>query len=109
MEENMKKIALIAGLAALGLAAAALSGIGRPGEAIGKAAPTKGDITVSASGTVHQAPDQADLSFGVLTRAGSAKEALDENSDSAAKMIAALKKAGVDAKDIRTDEVSLQP
>jgi uncharacterized protein len=68
-----------------------------------------GTVTVNGSGTVSTIPDIASMSFGVTTQAATAAAALAQNSAETAKMIAALKDAGVAAKDIQTQSVSLQP
>jgi uncharacterized protein len=105
----VKKIALVAVLAALAAAAVAFAGVGRP-EGAHSAAPGKdGRITVTATGTVKQAPDQAQLTFAVVSQADAAKDALSTNSADTRKVIDALKQAGVDAKDIQTQDVSLEP
>ncbi len=70
---------------------------------------TAGTLTVSGSGTVDTVPDTAAMSFGVTTQAATASAALAQNSAEAAKVIAAVKGAGVAAKDIQTQAVSLQP
>ncbi len=107
------KIALIAALAALGLGAVAFAGVGRPDGARGTAAPAATapaqEITVTATGTVKQAPDQAQLVFSVVSRSDNAKDALAENSADTQKVIDALKHAGVADKNIQTQDVSLQP
>jgi uncharacterized protein YggE len=59
-------------------------------------------ITVTASGTVAVVPDQARLSSGVITEAKTAREALTANTAAMQKVIAELKSAGIDAKDIQT-------
>jgi uncharacterized protein YggE len=71
--------------------------------------PQPGTITVSGMGTVAAVPDTATISFGVVTQAATASQALSTNSAAAERMIAAVKSAGVDAKDVRTDVVSLSP
>src|SRR5262245_13956782 len=105
----MKKIATIAGLALLALAAAAVAGVGRPDNAHGTGTPAKGDITVSADGSVSQTPDRAEVNLGVVSRAETAREALSESSAAERRVIDALKQAGIHEKDIRTDDVSLNP
>jgi uncharacterized protein len=85
----------IAAVAALVLLAAALAGVGRPEEARSEqGTPTRG-ITVSASGKVAAAPDEASLELGVETQASNANDA--------------LRKAGVSKDDLRTSHVSLWP
>jgi len=107
--EDTMKLRYIAALAALGLLAAAVAGVGRPDNAHSKPLQQKGQITVSGTGTVTRVPDRAELDFSVVSRADVAKQALDANSADATKIISALKQAGVDAKDIRTEDVSLDP
>jgi hypothetical protein len=105
----VKKIALLAAVAALAAAAVALAGVGRPDGAHGAAPASNQHITVTATGTVKHVPDQAQLSFSVVSQAGVAKDAMAANSADTRKVIDALKQAGVDAKDIQTQDVSLQP
>ncbi len=66
-------------------------------------------ITVSATGTAEAAPDQARITSGVSTEAPSAREALSGNSDTMARIIAALKDKGIDAKDIQTLAFNVEP
>ena len=66
-------------------------------------------LTVSAVGTVKAVPDTVEWSFGVQTEAATAKEALRTNGVEMAKVIAALKAAGIPAQDLRTQQVSLFP
>ena len=92
------------------LLASAFAGVGAPMLAHALGGDTKpGTVEVSGIGTVDVVPDTATLSFGVTTEAKTAAEALATNSDAAAKVIAALKKAGIAAKDIQTQFVSLSP
>ena len=71
------------------------------------AAADAGTITVHGTGTVTSVPDQAQLSFGVETQAGTAKEALAANAAEMRRLIAALKSAG--AEDVQTQYVSVSP
>src|SRR6266536_671391 len=97
-------------LAAGLLLASAFAGIGAPmfARAVGGEA-KPGTVEVNGTGTVTVVPDTATLSFGVTTEGKTAAEALATNSAEAAKVIAALKRAGVAAKDIQTQFVSLSP
>lgn len=66
-------------------------------------------ITVTATGQVSQAPDRASVSAGVVTQAKTADAAMAAN---AAKMSAAfeqLRAAGIEEKNIRTSQMSLNP
>jgi uncharacterized protein YggE len=94
---------------ALGLLGASLfAGVGLPFLA-GAADAKPATVTVMGNGTATTVPDTASMSFGVTTQAPTAAAALAANSGDMAKVIAALKGAGVAAKDIQTQAVSLQP
>jgi uncharacterized protein YggE len=103
------KIARIAAVTALVLGAAALVGVGRPDGAHGKASPSGRTIVVTATGTIERVPDRAQLGFAVVNRADTAKQALDSNSADTRRMVDALERAGIDAKSIQTQDVSLDP
>jgi uncharacterized protein YggE len=66
-------------------------------------------LDVSADGAVTRAPDIATVSAGVVTQATSAASAMADNARKMAGTVAALKRAGVADKDIRTSSLSLQP
>jgi len=66
-------------------------------------------ITVTGRGTVRAAPDRADCSFGVETQGETAGEALAANGAVAATVIEAVRKAGVAAEDVQTQQVSVYP
>lgn len=66
-------------------------------------------ITVQGFGTISAVPDKATLSGGVTTDALTAADALASNSAALNAVLAALKDAGVDAKDIQTSNFSVQP
>ena len=66
-------------------------------------------ITVHASGIVRGIPDVMELTLGVETRARSAAEALERNSDLARKVLAVLKLAGVPEPDLQTSNLSVSP
>jgi uncharacterized protein YggE len=83
---------------------------------IGGLAPAQADddkqrrtITISASGSVTVEPDQARITSGVTSDAETAREALAKNSEAMAKVIAELKSAGVDPKDIQTASFRVEP
>lgn len=104
----MRKTLTIAALAAVGLAAAALTGVGLPEQARGEEAASR-TVTVTGIGTVEARPDEASFSFGVDTRAETAEAASDENAAAMRRLIDALKAAGVDGDDIQTQSVSVWP
>ena len=102
------KLARLALLAAGAGLVVAFAGVGRP-DAAHSAADTDRSITVSGTGSVTVVPDRVGFSFGVDTRANTASDALAANGATMRKVIAALEAAGVDEKDIQTQQVSLSP
>jgi uncharacterized protein YggE len=66
-------------------------------------------ITVVGTGQVRGTPDVADVTIGVAARASTAGDALSTANDRAAKVIAALKEAGVADDDIQTSSLSIEP
>ena len=104
----MKKAVVVGGLAAVTLVAAAFAGVGVPEQASGEDEGAR-TITVSGTGLVEVAPNEAAFSFGVETRAASARDASAENAAAMRQLIGALKGAGVAADKLRTEHVSLWP
>jgi uncharacterized protein YggE len=102
----MKRVLLLA-LALLG--AVALAGaVGLPGRAVAQAGdPSSDTLTVTGTGTVSAAPDQAEMSFGVETRRPTAQAAVAANGDAMRKVIAALRQAG--GRELTTQWVSVYP
>jgi uncharacterized protein len=105
------KLASIALLAAGALAAAAFSGVFQPSAAKSETAAdnSSGGITVAATGTVSVAPDRAGFTLGTLSQGSTAAGALNASSQGVARIVDALRKAGVAKADIQTSEVSLSP
>jgi uncharacterized protein len=66
-------------------------------------------LKVSATGEVRRAPDVAQVGVGVMTQAADAKAALAANATQMARVVEAVRKAGIAGKDIQTTGVSLQP
>lgn len=96
----------IAVLVVLAAAMVAFAGVGRPESAGGAEQPT-GGITVTGVGTITSVPDEAAFTIGVQTQGSSAREALAANSEQMQRVIDALKGAGVDKSDIKTQDVSV--
>lgn len=69
----------------------------------------KRTISLSATGAIKTPPDQVDISTGVTSQADTAKEALAKNTESMTRVIDALKKEGLDPKDIQTTNFSVRP
>ena len=96
-------------IAALALGAAAI-----PAAASAQASPqlpamggTRVDI--NATGESRRVPDVAVISAGVVTRASTAAAALQQNATRMERVLAALKRAGIDERDVQTSSINLNP
>jgi uncharacterized protein len=98
----------------IGLVAAAVAavvvfaGIGRPDSAQGSSADRR-SVTVSGTGSVDAVPNRAGLVVGVSSDAATARTAMAANAEKAARVIAALRTAGVAKRDLQTADVSVSP
>ncbi len=100
----MKLVAIMAAAAALPAGAFAQEVPAVP------TAPATGTVLdVSAEGRTARVPDRATIRAGVVTQAPTAAAALADNAGRMARVLAALKRAGVAARDIATASVGLQP
>jgi uncharacterized protein YggE len=66
-------------------------------------------LNLVATGEAQAAPDLAVITFGVTNQASDAADALAANRTQMSAVIAKLKALGVEAKDIRTSDLSLNP
>lgn len=66
-------------------------------------------LDVSATGEATRVPDVAIISAGVATRSSTASGAIQEAADRMSRVLAALKRAGVEDRDIQTSTISLNP
>jgi uncharacterized protein YggE len=66
-------------------------------------------ITVRGSGTVDAKPDTLKMDVGVTLQSDTAKDAQQKVSGVMDKIVAALKAAGIDEKDYRTSQYSVDP
>jgi uncharacterized protein len=66
-------------------------------------------LSITAEGQSRRTPDLALFSAGVVTTGPNAAEALSANATRMDRVIAALKRAGIEARDLQTSAVSLQP
>lgn len=66
-------------------------------------------LDIVAEGEVTRTPDVATISAGVLSQAAGAGQAMSDNGQHMAAVIAALKRAGVADRDIQTSSISLSP
>jgi hypothetical protein len=66
-------------------------------------------LDINATGEVTRVPDIAVITAGVVTRSQSATGAIQDASERMQKVLAALRHAGVEDRDIQTSNVSLNP
>jgi hypothetical protein len=66
-------------------------------------------ISVTGEATLSVAPDQAQIEAGVTSEAKTARGASEANNAAMGQVLLALKAAGIEAKDIQTSRLSLQP
>ncbi len=82
-------------------------GIGLPfGAAFAEGA---GQITVTGEGVIASAPDMATISLGVTTQAETAAEALAQNNAAMQAVMDRLASAGIEARDLQTSNLQLNP
>ena len=96
------------GYAAILAAGVGILGLGA-GAALAEEKRMDRTVTVSATGEAGAEPDMARVSSGVTSEADTAREALSRNSAAMKKLIAGMKTAGVDAKDIQTSSFHIEP
>jgi uncharacterized protein len=68
-----------------------------------------GGITVTGTAVAETTPDRSSWSFGVQTEGATAREALDQASERARSLVAALRREGVEEDSLRTEQVSVWP
>jgi len=66
-------------------------------------------LDVSVTGEVTRVPDVAIVSAGVVSRSTTATGALQDTADRMSRVLAALKRAGTEDRDIQTSNVNLNP
>jgi len=66
-------------------------------------------LDISATGEVTRVPDLALISAGVQTLQPTATEAIEDNATKMLRVRAALRRAGIEDKDIQTSSISLNP
>ena len=70
---------------------------------------TLSTLTVSGTASIAAVPDLATISLGVTTNGATAAEAMAANSKSLAAVLARLQSAGIEARDLQTSSLSLNP
>lgn len=66
-------------------------------------------LTINADARTTRVPDIATLSTGVVTQATDANTALRQNSEQMAKVVTAIKAAGIADRDVQTTGISINP
>lgn len=66
-------------------------------------------IAVTGEGTMTASPDMAILNLSVLREAKTAREAMTANNEAMAKVLEAMKKAGIEDRDLQTGGINIQP
>src|SRR5690606_843578 len=64
-------------------------------------------ISLSGTGEVRAAPDEANISLGVVHQAKTAAEAVKDNNAAMAEIFATLEKAGIEKRDVQTSNFSV--
>ena len=95
------------GLVALSLAIAAAAPLAAKAQETAK--PRESTIIVTGEGTAEMAPDMALIDLGVVKDAKTAREALDANNKAMADILAALKEAGIEERDLQTSGFAINP
>jgi uncharacterized protein YggE len=96
-------------VAALALGAAALPSVAAAQQSTINQTIAGTRLDVSATGEVTRVPDVAIISAGVVSRSATATGALQDTADRMNRVLAALKRSGVEDRDIQTSNVSLNP
>ena len=99
----MRSIVMVMALATLPLAAPAAA------QATAPILPDGTLLDVSAEGTTTRVPDIATIRSGVVSQGSTAAAALADNAARMARVLAAVKRAGVQSRDVQTSNVSLSP
>ena len=102
----MKRVFAFALLAAAAVPAAAQPA---PSPAATHLGPNSALLSLTAQGQSRRTPDLAMFNAGVVTQGKTAAEALAENNRRMEAVVAALRRAGVAARDIQTSSLSLNP
>jgi uncharacterized protein len=100
----------LAALATLAAGLALFAAAAEPDSAHGLAAQLRADgLTVTGIGVAQAVPDRAEISFGVISQAQTASQALTANDAAIRRVVAALRTAGIAAADLQTQSFSISP
>ncbi|VDS10244.1 26 kDa periplasmic immunogenic protein precursor [Paracoccus haematequi] len=103
---RLARAALVASTA-LALGAPAMAAPGKGGH--GTCHPGMSRLTVTGQGEARVAPDLATIQLGVTTQAAGAADAMRQNSQQQTAVFEALAGAGIDAADVQTSGLNLNP
>lgn len=111
MENNpqLKKVALTLGVVLIALVAVKVVTEVKSMSYIGKSENALNVITVSGKGEVLATPDIATFSFSVTEEAANVGDAQTRATEKTNKILAQIKEAGVEDKDIKTSSYSIYP
>jgi hypothetical protein len=98
----------LAGASVLGASATRAQTVSTPTQSSIQMIQTQPSLNLNAAGEVRLAPDMATISFGVVTEAATAQEAMALNGERMTRVVAALRRAGVAERDIQTSGLNLQ-
>lgn len=105
MRRSLLTSCLLAGLIATGC-----SPMSATAQTPAYAIPADGTLlSVSSQAEAKRVPDVATLSAGVVTQAADANSALRQNAEQMTRVVAAIKAAGINERDVQTSGISLQP
>lgn len=98
------------------LTLALVASAGLPAAGFAQAAPPAAEsmfrattLNLAAYGEVKVAPDMAVITLGVTTEAPTAQAAMQGNANQMSRVIASLKRSGLEDREIQTAQLSLQP
>ena len=83
--------------------------IALPSAALAQETPPTPRVIVTGQGEMAVAPDMAIVSLAVMREAETAREALDQNNAAMAAVIAAMKEAGIEDRDLQTAGLQINP
>jgi uncharacterized protein YggE len=104
-----RPVALVASAALAGVLLAAAAALPARAQSASDAAFRATTLNLSAFGETAIAPDLATITLGVQNDAPTAAQALSANAAQMARVVAALKKAGIAERDIQTSTLTVSP
>lgn len=98
-----------AGASLIALSLALAAAVPLAAQAQDAAKPREATIVVTGEGTAETTPDMALVDLGVVKDGKTAREALDANNKAMADVLAALKEAGIEDRDLQTSGFMINP